>query len=59
MTEADKKKLRSLADRLILQSRGMTGEPTAANIEMANEYAPLAEFTIKQLDSEKQSAGAS
>lgn len=42
-------KLRALADMLILTSRGLTSRQEKWEIEMAEEFAPLAEFVNSKL----------
>lgn len=42
-------KLRALADKLVLMSRGLTSSQSAVELELAEEFVPLAEFTIQQL----------
>lgn len=46
-------KLRALADKLILITRGLSSSQSDVELDMAEEFAPLAEFVIKQLDPKK------
>lgn len=46
-------KLRALADKLILITRGLSSSQNDGELDMAEEFAPLAEFVIKQLDPKK------
>lgn len=46
--EAEKKKLRALADNLILTTRGLTSRQNKVELEMAEEFAPLAEYFIRE-----------
>lgn len=47
--QAEKRKLRALADNLILTSRGLTSRQGRDDIEWAAEMAPLAEYVNKHL----------
>lgn len=47
--DKDHRKLIALADKLILTANGLSSVQDDFGLDSANEYAPLAEFVIKQL----------
>lgn len=54
--EKNNKKLMALADMLVQVTRGNSARQSLTEINMAQEYAPLAEYVIKQLGTPKQAA---
>lgn len=46
---AEIRKIRALADNLILTARGLTSRQKQEEIEFADEYSPLAEWVINNL----------
>lgn len=49
LTDKEKVKLRALADNLILTTRGLTSRQEKWELDMAEEFAPLAEFVNSKL----------
>lgn len=47
MEPKEQRKLRALADKLILMSNRLSSEQSELGLSFADEYVPLAEFFIK------------